>query len=113
MGENIYKSKFYNTGLTEADVQSIIYNTPNIKNVQADWNETSNTSDSFIKNKPIYEKYSSDNDVIYKVATVTKAGENNGFTTSIKFLTRAGYSAASVLKGVFLCPQKWRRVRLK
>lgn len=43
----------YNQGMTDADVQAIIDATPNIKNVQSDWNENDSTKDSFVKNRPV------------------------------------------------------------
>lgn len=46
-------SDIYNNGLTPDDVQSIIDNTPNIKNVQPDWSENDDTKYSFVKNRPI------------------------------------------------------------
>lgn len=88
MDEKIYKTGFYNTGLTKDDVQDIIDNTPNIKNVQADWNETNNTNDSFIKNKPFYVKNVTDSSFIYKVCSFVRLPYNStnaGVSLEVQF----------------------------
>lgn len=80
-------SDIYNEGgLTEADVQSIIDNTPNIKNVQSDWNATS--GDAAILNKPFYRKYTGGTSTYYKVCTMSKSGSSSTEMYGFEILAR-------------------------
>lgn len=75
------------SAITEAvgDVQSIIDNTPNIKNVQPDWNASS--GDAAIKNKPFYRKYTGSS-VYYKVCTMPKSGSSSTEMYGFEFTVR-------------------------
>lgn len=84
----------YNNGLTEADVQSIIDNTPNIKNVQSDWNETSNTNDAFIKNKPYYTK-SQTSVGSFKICTFPQLPNDSERCLGINFTCVKGFGGIS------------------
>lgn len=73
--------------ITEAvgDVQSIIDNTPNIKNVQPDWNAAS--GDAAIKNKPFYRKYTGSASY-YKICTMPKSGSSSTEMYGFEFAVR-------------------------
>lgn len=83
------KGNFYNEGLTKSEVQSIINNTPNIKNVQPDWQEGDDTKDSFIKGKPIYLKRV-ESSAIYKICNIVKNYELTLASRGIELLFRRG-----------------------
>lgn len=62
-------------------------------NVQADWNETNDSSDAFIRNKPYFNKYIGSLGIKFKVCTCVKY--NNGGTGSdgIEVFYRRGSGA--------------------
>lgn len=93
MSVNNGSSVYNEGGLTSADVKSIIDNTPNIKNVQADWNQTDLTADNFIKNKPYFTKYTSSYAVKFKVCTVPKFTAGSSSCGGIEVLYRIGDGA--------------------
>ena len=56
-------------------------------NVQADWNETNDSSDAFIKNKPYYTKYTAKS-TYYKVCSFPATSSDSVDISGIQILTR-------------------------
>ena len=62
-------------------------------NVQADWNETVNSSYAFIKNKPYFNKYVGSSAIKFKVCTVIKYNTSGTGSDGIEVFYRRGLGA--------------------
>lgn len=91
-------NSIYNPGINADDVKSIIDATPNIKNVQADWNEYNSSLDSYIKNKPYYSK-SQTSVSTFKICTFPKLPSDSEKCLGISFTSVKGYGG---IKGTLL-----------